>query len=260
MEHPHLESGFTLLSDRSTPVDFYLFPSHKLIKGPVQGVLTLSPEIQRGEKLLNFSAELLLYNTDRAGVAAAHALWRGIRLREIPEGLIKHLAHLIVDLDAVAVAAYRRWVKKFILYVRAEQAPHRDSRLTLSSDRDRLGNNRARLDWRLSAVDRSSMRRAAEILGQELDRAGLGRLRITLDEDGAPWPDSLKGGAHHMGTTRMHTDPAQGLVNADCRVHSVSNLFIAGNSVFPTSGSANPTLTLIALAVRLADHVKKLLQ
>ena len=58
-----------------------------------------------------------------------------------------------------------------------------------------------------------------------------------------------------MGTTRMHVDPAQGVVDADCRVHGIENLFIAGSSVFPTGGYANPTLTIVALAVRLADHL-----
>jgi choline dehydrogenase-like flavoprotein len=59
-----------------------------------------------------------------------------------------------------------------------------------------------------------------------------------------------------MGTTRMHADPRQGVVDADCRVHGVGNLFVAGSSVFPTGGSANPTLTIIALALRLADHLQ----
>ena len=63
-------------------------------------------------------------------------------------------------------------------------------------------------------------------------------------------------GKHHMGTTRMHPDPRQGVVDADCKVHEVANLFVAGSSVFPTSGQANPMLTLVALAIRLADHVK----
>jgi choline dehydrogenase-like flavoprotein len=66
----------------------------------------------------------------------------------------------------------------------------------------------------------------------------------------------MTGGKHHMGTTRMHVDPKQGVVDPDCRVHGVGNLFIAGSSVFPTGGYANPTLTIVALAIRLADHLK----
>ena len=63
-----------------------------------------------------------------------------------------------------------------------------------------------------------------------------------------------------MGTTRMSADPAQGVVDADCRVHGMANLYVAGSSVFPTCGSANPTLTIVALALRLAAHLKGTLQ
>ena len=72
-------------------------------------------------------------------------------------------------------------------------------------------------------------------------------------------PDQIIGGWHHMGTTRMHQDPKKGVVDQNCRVHGISNLFIAGPSVFPTSGYANPSLTIVALAVRLADHIKSLM-
>ena len=82
---------------------------------------------------------------------------------------------------------------------------------------------------------------------------------ITLDDNDTTWPLSLTGGHHHMGTTRMHVDPKRGVANENCQVHGISNLFIAGSSLFPTSGCANPTLTIVALAVRLADHMKRLM-
>jgi choline dehydrogenase-like flavoprotein len=68
----------------------------------------------------------------------------------------------------------------------------------------------------------------------------------------------LKGCWHHMGTTRMHADPRQGVVDAQCRVHGIENLFIAGSSVFPTCGADMPTITIVALALRLAEHIKTL--
>jgi choline dehydrogenase-like flavoprotein len=96
------------------------------------------------------------------------------------------------------------------------------------------------------------------LLGTEVGRTGFGRLRYDLSEDDSTWPDDLLGNAHQMGTTRMHRDPKLGVVNENCRVHSMANLYVAGSSVFPTSGSANPTLTIVALALRLADHIKQL--
>ena len=89
----------------------------------------------------------------------------------------------------------------------------------------------------------------------ELARAGLGTLTSEIVDHPEPWPIT-KDASHHMGTTRMGADPHTSVVDPDCRVHGVNNLFIAGSSVFPTGGNANPTATILALAVRLADHIK----
>jgi choline dehydrogenase-like flavoprotein len=140
---------------------------------------------------------------------------------------------------------------------RVEQTPNPDSRVTLMTERDPLGQNRVQLDWRLSPLDKYSIIRSLEILGAELGRAGLGRLQITLAENDPGWPDDLRGGWHHIGTTRMSEDPRQGVVDKNCQVHGVSNLFVAGSSVFSTSGSGTPTLTLVSLALRLADYLKE---
>jgi len=126
--------------------------------------------------------------------------------------------------------------------------------VTLSDKLDALGQRRVQLNWQLSALDMRTIIRAQHILNGELQRAGLGSLEIELKRE-VPPPD-LHGGWHHMGTTRMHRDSSKGVVNEHCQVHGVHNLFIAGPSVFPTGGYANPTLTIVALATRLADHVK----
>jgi choline dehydrogenase-like flavoprotein len=132
--------------------------------------------------------------------------------------------------------------------------------VSLTAERDSLGQNLVQLDWRFDPSAQYDIGRAQEIIGTELGRAGLGRLRIMLENDDTSWPSSLDHGFHHMGTTRMHVDPKQGVVDQNCQMHGVSNLFIAGSSVFPTYGYAQPTLTIVALALRLADHVKRLLR
>jgi choline dehydrogenase-like flavoprotein len=98
------------------------------------------------------------------------------------------------------------------------------------------------------------------LFGVELGRAGFGRLRSTVSQDDVTWPTDLYGDEHNIGTTRMHREAAFGVVDEHCRVHSVANLYVAGSSVFPTSGAFNPTLTIVALALRLADHIKETLQ
>ena len=146
----------------------------------------------------------------------------------------------------------------FNIATRQEQAPNPNSRVTLSTAKDALGMPRAKLDWQLTELDKRSMRTYYKLLGQELGRTALGRvqLRDWLLSDDLTWPPNLSGGWHHMGTTRMHTDPTQGVVDPDCRVHGLANLYIAGAAVYPTAGAANPTLTLVALSLRLSDHLK----
>jgi choline dehydrogenase-like flavoprotein len=138
---------------------------------------------------------------------------------------------------------------------RIDPTPNPDSRVRLGTDRDALGMPMVELDWQLAERDRDSVVRATELLGTELGRARLGRLQLTLDEESAAWPPDLAGGWHHMGTTRMHDDPSQGVVDRDCRVHGTRNLYIAGSSVFTTASSATPTLTIVALALRLGQHL-----
>lgn len=135
-----------------------------------------------------------------------------------------------------------------------EQAPDPQNRIVLSGDRDRFGSPKPQLYWRWSDQDVQSVRRAQTIFAQEFARSGLGQLKLELDQ-GFPYMvyPSIH---HHIGTTRMHESPTQGVVDANCQVHGVSNLYIASSSVFPTSGYANPTLTIVAIALRVADQIK----
>ena len=112
---------------------------------------------------------------------------------------------------------------------------------------------RVRLQFRRSAADRESFRKTVELVSREFGRNSLGRLQTMFTEDALP---TLRPDQHHMGTTRMHRDPRQGVVDPDGRVHGIDNLYIAGPSVYPSAGFANPVLTIIALALRLADHLK----
>lgn len=147
----------------------------------------------------------------------------------------------------------------FRIQSRSEQSPNPASRVVLSSEKDALGMPFANLDWQLNKIDKRSMRVFYELLADEMGRTGLGRLRILdwLYTDDSEWPPFLSGGFHNMGTTRMHDDPKQGVLDADGRVHGIGNLHAAGGCMFTTAGSANPTLTLIALSIRLSDHMKE---
>src|SRR6202034_2357751 len=109
-----------------------------------------------------------------------------------------------------------------------------------------------KVDRRLNEIDRESLRRTNLILQEEFARSGIGRFVIDEDFVTPEFSSVAHGSSHHMGTTRMHDDPRSGVVDPTCRVHGMENLFVAGSSVFPTGGFANPTLTIVALAIRLA--------
>lgn len=141
------------------------------------------------------------------------------------------------------------------LLARTEQVPNPDSRVTLTAERDDLGLRRVKVDWRLVDADREIAARTLQRVTTAFARLGLGRARSYVQAD-RPWPKG-GGGFHHMGTTRMHTSPQHGVVDAQCKMHSLQNVYIAGSSVFPTCGYANPTLSIIALALRLGDHLHR---
>ncbi|HYJ83681.1 MAG TPA: GMC family oxidoreductase [Allosphingosinicella sp.] len=152
------------------------------------------------------------------------------------------------------------------LLVRGEQAPNPASRVTLGDEKDATGARRVKLDWRLSAIDVRSVEMLVEALGRELRRLGLGRVEPADWLGSGEWKtDPLIsshpiGGYHHMGTTRMGEDPATSVTDADGRVHGIGNLFVAGSSLFPTGGWANPTLTIVALALRSAETISRELE
>jgi len=136
-----------------------------------------------------------------------------------------------------------------------EPTPDPDRRLTLDKERDALGMPRLKLQMKISDGDFAQYRKTLGELGRQLLASRAGMLRLNLKERGQ-WLDGIDWGNHHMGTTRMHVDPKQGVVDADLKVHSLPNLFVCGSSVFPTYGASNPTINLIALAVRLAEHLR----
>ena len=157
---------------------------------------------------------------------------------------------LIENRSYRSIFAADRPLESFDVTVSFEQVPNLESRVSLSRDKDFFGQNRVELDWALTKFDLASLERTVELFARQIGKMGIGRMRVDIQAN--DWP----AGNYHMGTTRMHQNPKHGVVNADCRLHSVENLYVAGSSVFPTAGAVNPTLTIVALALRLSDHLK----
>jgi len=139
--------------------------------------------------------------------------------------------------------------------VNAEQVPNQDSRVVLAERTDRHGRRMVKVDWRMASQDTDSLVRTMRLLQRGFAASGVARLDFDDGLEDAVAASTPVGG-HHIGTARMSESPRDGVVDANGAVHGVANLFCAGSAVFPTCGHANPTLTLVALAVRLADHLK----
>jgi choline dehydrogenase-like flavoprotein len=245
----------------------------------VAGVLTIDARRRAEEGLANISSVLVPESADSAS-AGVHAIREllAARRHNLIQGSWRDLQELLIDPDhrtamarllaplnavpadlrSIATTAFRRLTRRpaaptvLQMLHTVEQVPNPDSRVVLSRDRDRLGNLRASLDWRPLAQDLETIAAAERIIDEALRDAGLGYVEGRYD---GTKPLSYTGSWHHMGTTRMNNDPHHGVLDASCKVHGISNLFIAGSSVFPTGGYTTPTLTIVALALRLAEHL-----
>ena len=203
-----------------------------------RGVFTVTPEAQEAQGTLQFSVQLKSFGKQK--------------LNELDQDVLDTSYAVEGGRNGRKDAALKAHASE--VFVRAEQAPNPESRVTLDTDRDSLGMRRVKLNWVLNDLDRKTVDRSLRVFGEEMGISGLGRIRVTIDEK-RPWRKT-RGGAHHMGTTRMHTDPKRGVCDAWGQLHGVGNLFMAGSSLYPTVGFANPTYTITALALRLADRLK----
>jgi len=241
MEHPHLRSVARVVTHARSRLAHY---ERRSAGGQrVLGLLRPDERWLRRTRSLNFDAHL-----------------RVARQAELT-GWQQQLAVATREIDAWSrePAAAAEAAASYEVITHHEQAPNRESRVRLARESDALGLPRAHLHWQLLPEDRLAASRAYDRLAAAFALAGVGRARVELEQtaDGARWPSDMTGGNHHMGTTRMHADPRHGVVDAQGAVHGVGNLFVAGSSLFPTAGAANPTLTIVALALRLADHLGK---
>lgn len=231
MEHPHYEGGNALLTraaefERDADGEAFFSPS---------------PEAINSRGILNF----------------------GIRLIDMPyqgaKQIVAELACLapsLAEWAAINMGSRLRCASQLV--VNWEQAPMESNRVALSStDRDETGVPRIDLHWKKDALDRRTLHEGLRLFGETLAAKDLGRIRIDDWVASGEYPEDQElAGHHHMGGTRMGTDPAKSVVDADCKVHGIENLYVGGSSVFTTSGQANPTTTIVALALRLGEHLR----
>jgi choline dehydrogenase-like flavoprotein len=270
MDHPRLMSGsvhFKKAWARNKLYDIKYHYQNAAVSAHgtyISSQFALTPEVLRRERLLNSRGWFfsLFYGEGSAG---AEALIRckqaslrkdqaGWRLRD---DLATIAAHPIdtVGFGLTRLLQPRSLITDVKFQAIVEAQPNRDSRVTLSSRVDQLGMPRVKVDWRLGDLVGRTFDRTFALLGEELQKAGVADVTLDPPLEGKSWPADLEGTWHHMGTTRMHDSPHEGVVDRNCKVHGISNLYIAGSSVFPTVGANFPTITLTALALRLSNHI-----
>lgn len=238
MEHPDIFVGQALLNDPSPD----LFRTGSPFRETPQAFISLSPTLQEEYEIANF-----MFN---------------VRLSEDGQGAKGLLEDLLCVAPRLGMGLVGMTGRSLIcgaeIHAQLEQLPDPNNRVLLDSERDALGVPKTALHWRYSAETNASMLRALEAFGLAMARSDLGRVRmLSWGNDGDMPPDELLSiHKHHMGGTRMSASPETGVVDADCKVWGCDNLYMGGSSVFATGGYANPTYTIVQLALRLADHIE----
>jgi choline dehydrogenase-like flavoprotein len=230
MEHPRVPHAARVVWAGGTPFGKQRDDMMRVLRQLSYVVFTPSEAVQREQQLLHCA--LRLQGDPPTGDEGAREIIALTRALAGPHGVPR--------------------VDDVRLYV--EQIPCPASRVLLTDERDALGMPKAVLQWRTHADQTRQMERTLQLFAHELGRSARGRAQLLLDAD-APFSRGAYFGSHMMGTTRMAADPERGVVDGDCKIHDVDNVYVAGSSVFATAGFANPTLTIVALALRLGAHL-----
>lgn len=268
----HTDAKIWGLDQRSAQRLLSRFGTYWLDKGRDRHVflhgIGLSREVQEKERLLNCHAYIEQYGfADDDPWSAARRLVPALRSRKWSRRSAEDARLVLEGFGELSQGFYRRTFAHRPQRIRAhhfelrfilEQEPDPASRITLSTEsRDALGMPLAKIDWKISDLERQTARRMSQLLHDEFSRLKLPVPDVPhwLD-DFSEWVSRCSEKAHPTGATRMAINPKQGVVSENCQVHGVDGLFVSGSSVFPTSGAANPTLMIVAISLRLADWLK----
>jgi len=270
MDHPRAVHGRVHVP---AGVKLRLLRGRPLPDGKWQAGIALAPQVQREHGLLNHYATFELQTSGysaakyqsfiqtmkvlmRRGHAGSRWSFAKKHLNDLP-----NMIYLLSPKELMPHQLYRAYVaardfvprrpqaQTYVVVYFCEQPPDPLSRVTLSREVDQLGVNKVNLNWHIGEAVYRTIDRMQRILDEDLKDSGVGQI-----EASTATPE-FTDASHHMGTTRMSVDPRKGVVDINCRVHGLANLFMAGSSVFPCAGYANPTLTIVALSLRLAEHL-----
>jgi len=269
-DHPRFLNGIVDFAEpyRNNPlfdIKFHCIVNKVKIGGvDISGQMRIPFEVQKERGILDAQ---MWFRSLYAGegtdvVRALYRMRQRVRGKWSPfVGLGTDLGHIFSHpMDSLTYSvAHTTGSLKLVRYVTmeliAEPEPDPNSRVMLSDDVDALGMRRTKIDWRLNQRVKDTVDTSFELLARELEDKKIAKVTLGPRINDVGWPADMEGTYHHMGTTRMADSPREGVVDRNCLVHGMENLYIAGSSVFPTSSSNNPTMTLVALALRLTDRL-----
>ncbi len=270
MEHPTIRAAHFL--------PFNEYQLDKIYEGMLDGELYI-----RGRASLNDSAQrkyrtnnLRIYFTRLSklelstGISSAHIVSNSVKKGEAPDDFGGHLLNIIKDLDHIAETILKKEMDtsffdsahKFGGYQitsMIEQTPDRNNQITLGKSKDQLGIKKVKIDFHISEYDKAKAWKTLELLAKDPSFQTIGRIRLLKERDSRLWKSQLGFGQHHMGTTKMSNNIKNGVVDPSLKVFGTKNFYISGSSVFPTGGHVPPTLTIIAITIRLADKLKSII-
>jgi choline dehydrogenase-like flavoprotein len=243
-------------------------PHHESIVDPIHGSAILSAMfLAKGLIVSEYARRMTLLERTAADPVkgGTPSFWRGHILNVVKDS--PRLSAFAVDWARRRVLAKRKLPSvvlqsnddRYVVDLSSEQSPYRESRVRLGPQQDRYGTPMLIVDWKVSVRDRHAIQRAVRFVSEHLKNSNLVRLEIDDHELEEKVNGLTRVGGHQIGTARMGSSPFESVVNRDGEVWTTKNLFVCGAATFPTSGVAGPTLTAIALAVRLSYHVSELL-
>jgi choline dehydrogenase-like flavoprotein len=271
-QHPRGIIGIVEAAPRQASVlqktfNDFVRPRHTPVQYEVG--LALSGEAQRKHRLLNASVGLYYEADDFSIWKTAARVRQSLSRRSFNRQFLRDVLTVGLGVGEIGTNIVRRWVLgREVLHknpvIRAiidlEQVPRPESRITLSPDVDAMGMRKCIIDWRLGELERHTANLFADFLDEELRASGLGALRKSnwLTSKAPLTEEDLRSNLHFIGATRMAARPEDGVVDRNCRVFGINNLFMAGASVFSMGGHGNPMVTIVALATRLGEHLRNL--
>jgi hypothetical protein len=266
MEHPTPRAAH-LIAEKTAELDLYL--GYKDDYRSILGFVSLTDKAVEENESINLRMPFIPQSNYilSDGISSSHIFRESLSNYNLPEDASSHAWNILSDIDMVIESIARKSfdmrlfdhaseIGGYDIPMMMEQTPDKGNRIILSNKRDKLGLAKIDVHYRVTDTDKQRLWRSLDICAKEIAMLGFGRIKTLKERSLRLWRDQLGFSQHHMGTTRMANSPSNGVVSENLKIFGTNNFYLSGSSVFPTGGSVPPTLTIVALSIRLAEHLK----